>query len=290
MSNLFSVRGWREKPSGLAIPYYGNPHTHGLIAAWNFFEGAGSRLHDLVGVNHAVLTGTSINWNGGGEQERTAGQFSGDGTTDRMDLGSIAAGNPLMLTGTDFTIMAKVRPRTPYGSTFPRIIDKSSAGSGTDGYAFYHRTDRLTLALAGIEVSSPVGSLNLSDLENLWTVSCASFRNSNNQISFFSNSFDTGQSRRGGPMRLLGTAAGFELPTATANAAIGNWNHAIDREWAGDISWIYIWDRLLTLDEVNEVALAPHAMFQPVASRTYYAATTVQLAALANNQITISAG
>lgn len=272
MANLLPVRGWREKPSGLAIPYYGNPHTHGLIAAWNFFEGAGARLHDLVGTNHGILTGTNIDWNGGGVQERTAAKFSGDATADRYDLGSIAAGNPLMLTTTDFTILAKVRPRTPYGSSFPRIIDKSDGGFSANGWGFYHRQNEMALAIGGAEDFSPLTSLIRGDLENLWTVSGVTFRDSDNEISFYTNSFDSTAPtiRRGGPMRLLGTATGNEVPTTTTNAAIGNWNHATDREWAGDISWIYIWDRLLTQDEVNEVALAPHALFQPAINRSFY--------------------
>lgn len=290
MSNLFPARNWREKPSGLVVPYSGNPHSAGLIAAWNMFEGAGARLHDLVGQNHGNITGNTVNWGQGGPQERSVLTFTGDANNHRVDLGSIATGNPLMLTATNFTIMAKVRPRTPYGSTFPRIIDKSNSGSGANGWALYHRTDRLTLAATGAESSSPVNSLLIADLENQWSVSCVSFRNSDDIVSLYSNHFDSPISR-GGPMRLLGTAAGSNIATTTANAAIGNWNHTTDRNWAGDISWIYMWDRLLGLDEVNEVALAPHAMFQPVVSRTYFAMQThSDLGTLGNNQITVISG
>lgn len=273
----------------MVVPYSGNPHASGLVAAWNFFEGAGARVHDMVGQNHGLITGASVNWGAGGPQERTVLTFTGDANTDRVDLGSVATGNPLMFFNTDFTIMAKVRPRTPYGSDFPRIMDKSSSGNGTNGWAFYHKLNTLAFASLGGEGSSPANSLLRADLENLWSVSVMSMRNSTNLISFYSNHFDS-PINRGGTMRLLGTVAGVNPPSTTTNAAIGNWNHSTDRNWAGDISWIYIWHRLLGLDEINEVAAAPHAMFQPVTSRSYYTMNAVTSTALQAHQITIIAG
>ncbi len=293
MSNLFPARSWREKPSGLVTPYYGNPHTHGLIAAWNFFEGAGTRLHDMVGNNHGILTGSNIDWHGGGVQERTGAKFTGDATTDRFDQGSIATGNPLMLNNTDFTIMMKTRPRPPYNNAFPTFVSKSDGSSGANGYVITLEPLRIGFYTMGAGVFG-TGGLNRNDLDNLWFVCAVTVRLSDKQVSFYVNSFDLDFPgiRRGGPMRLLNTATAGTLPgTTTTNMAIGNSATATDREWAGDISWIYVWDRLLGLDEVNEVALAPHALFQPVTSRTYLAMQThADLGPLGDNQITVISG
>ncbi len=283
----------------MVVPYSGNPHTNGLIAAWNFFESAGLRVHDLIGQNHGTVVGTTPVWTIGSPNEGSVMKFSGDNSADRINIGSMAAGNPLMLTATDFTIMARVRPRGPYGSTFPRILDKSDSGNAANGYAFYHRTDRLVLAMAGTEQTSAGSSLVQANLENAWSVSGVTFRDGDNETRFYSNHFVSGgtliQART--RMRLLTAITATTQPaTTTTNMALGNWNHTIDREWAGDISWIYIWDRVLSLDEVSEVALTPHALFQPYKTRIYIpnrVALTPPVgdgAALGDQQITIIAG
>jgi protein tyrosine phosphatase (PTP) superfamily phosphohydrolase (DUF442 family) len=37
------------------------------------------------------------------------------------------------------------------------------------------------------------------------------------------------------------------VPSATTDAAIGNWNHTTDRNWHGYIDFIYLWNRVLDL-------------------------------------------
>jgi hypothetical protein len=37
------------------------------------------------------------------------------------------------------------------------------------------------------------------------------------------------------------------IPSATTDAAIGNWDHTTDRNWHGYIDFIYLWNRVLDI-------------------------------------------
>jgi hypothetical protein len=52
---------------------------------------------------------------------------------------------------------------------------------------------------------------------------------------------------RANPLDVLEVRATQAIPSATTDAAIGNWDHTTDRNWHGYIDFIYLWNRVLDL-------------------------------------------
>jgi hypothetical protein len=71
----------------------------------------------------------------------------------------------------------------------------------------------------------------------------------------------------------FGQVAGTNaIPSATTNAAIGNWNHTSDRNWQGYIDFIYLWNRVLDLGARREIPNNPWRFVKPrLSGRTYVA-------------------
>jgi hypothetical protein len=62
------------------------------------------------------------------------------------------------------------------------------------------------------------------------------------------------------------------VPSVTTNAAIGNWNHATDRNWHGYIDFIYLWNRVLDLGARRAIQNNPWQFVKPrLSGRTYVA-------------------
>jgi hypothetical protein len=77
---------------------------------------------------------------------------------------------------------------------------------------------------------------------------------------------------RANPLDVLELGATHGIPPATIDAEIGNWNHTTDRNWHGNIDFIYLWNRVLDLGARRATQNNPWQFVKPrLSGRTYVA-------------------
>lgn len=162
--------------------------------------------------------------------------FASAAQNHRIDLGSIPFGHPLNFGGEkSMSWMVKCRYGGSPNSSFPRIFDKSDGGGPVNGYALNYN-----LSIPGFQwIVADTVEAKISNWQYDVTISAG-------------QTFTLGFSSRGdltdGQMYFDGLPVTSTLsgtitpifPEETTNMAIGNWNHAGDRMWDGEIELVYI--------------------------------------------------
>lgn len=268
---------WTVSP-GLVEPKWGQFHRD-CVGAWLLNEGVDTSLFsgiidwNLRRKNFRQIDNTSGDITAVVSTSGRALSFSGDNTNDRLQLGSITASNPLSLSQTPaagrFTIICRAQINTsPFA---PRFIDKSNAGNGKNGYSFAvlttgGNTDRLTLTHQNSAGSQQGQFFSPNNFVQKHATNAATYAvrvNSTIEADFFrsdSEAFATNivkatvANTTGNPW--------FGIVSDTADCAIGNWNHTLDRMWAGRIEFVYIFDAWLTDYEIKRVFLDPFGPFR----------------------------
>ena len=243
----------------------GQPLAKGFVGGWLFNEGGGSVVHDICGKNPGTITGglgSDITWTDepthSGEPSVANGlHFSGQNTNNRVDLGSIVSDNPLSLSG-------KTKATFAFGislpsdalhitNQFPRIIDKSDGGGGSAGWALWIGSPGTRLTLARPGASAESGAVPADIVVEGGYVDVVVFRDGDS----------VGFARDGALQQTVSGFGATAFPSNTANAAIGNWNHSVNREFKGTLYYLYVWNRLL-----------PGSVIQALARDPYYFLTT----------------
>lgn len=219
---LAKPRPWAELGHRLPRP----------VGFWLLSDGVGDRAYDKTGNNHGTRTGTAIDWAAIADGPGIVG--TGAGTTDRIDLGSIDSANPLSLSATDACtiIFRAYHESTAASGAFPRIIDKSTAGSGAGGWGlwYYTTTDAYTFRVDSEATYPTTGAVS----RDTWHTGI--IRRDGTDWRFFI--LEDG----GNLAETNGTASSSTIPTTTANCAIGNWNSAGGRMLDGNIAFVGVWD------------------------------------------------
>jgi hypothetical protein len=199
------------------------------------YPGSGSTVFDTAnGQNGTLTNGCSFVESGG------AKYFEFDGLDDYIEFGAITSSDPASLYNTDFSI--EFWFYNPYVEPFDyyqRLIDKSSGGSGLDGYAFYvnsnsYNTRRIHFNIDGDIAGVWIGAdwqpstwyqYVVTKTGTTWRL----WRNSTNMGTIGYNT---------------------PIPPDTANMRIGSWNHSTAREFKGNIAIVRMYDRPLNGVEV----------------------------------------
>jgi hypothetical protein len=196
----------------------------------SYVSGSTSLNNQIANQNNGVIT------NGVGFDDANGGSLNFDGADDYVELGSIDSSNPLSLYGqTRFSVEIWINPNFT-GDDYQRIIDKSSAGSSTNGWGVVLRPSNkyIYLFVDGGTVSTYVDSGASSGVwrNYLWT-------------------------RGGSTTRLYinGTLVDTEIYTravssTTTGMRIGSWNHSTGREFNGKIANIKVYNKKLSDEEV----------------------------------------
>jgi len=166
-------------------------------------------------------------------------QFAGN--NEHLFLGSIDSTNPLSLyPSQQGSVEYCLKVNGEGADSFPRIIDKSTAGNGANGWALYlsnHSTTTHSLA-AGAN-----GGITSST-----TVSKTSF---DHIIDTF-NSFFGGDIYKNGSFS--GTRSNYTpIPQGTAEMRIGAWNTDDRRDLEGVLKDLRVWDIQLTATQASEL-------------------------------------
>jgi len=211
----------------------------GLVGYWDFQEGAGINVYDKSGQgNTGTWAGTGSHWADG--KIGKAGNFNGD--DDYVDLGTIDSGNSLMLANSDVTIAAWVK-QSSGGDQYQRIVDKTDAPNGADGYDLYFSliNGEFMLQVNGNKYYRDISSDGYS--YDTWyyvtgVITATAF-----------HLYINGEEKSGG------WAEGSPAlpPNVQTNMRIGTWNHSTGREFNGLIDEVRIYNRALSASEVERL-------------------------------------
>jgi hypothetical protein len=179
---------------------------------------------------------TGVITNGVGFDGANGGSLNFDGADDYVELGSIDSTNPLSLYGqTDFSVEVWINSNLT-GDDYQRIIDKSDAGSSTNGWGVVQRPSNkyIYLFVDGGTVSTYVDSSLTSGIwrNYLWTR-----KNTSTKLYVNGTLVDTEIYTRA-------------VPSDTTGMRIGTWNHSTGREYNGKIANIKIYNKELSAAEV----------------------------------------
>lgn len=238
-----------------------NPITRGLVGAWLINEGGGAKYYDLTGNNdgtYALTTGTHT---GRAKQGKYGEAFVGlavGGSDGRVNLGSIASGNPFSLSDGNACTIAFLAEHSDQGinNDFPRLVEKATGASGANGWSIQAGEN------GGRTGYFYAGGASRSDVANYFLA---------NEPAFYAITRDAGDFawyRDGSLIETDSTGYTTNFSSTTANAAIGNATFIADREWVRPIWLVYVWDRALLPHEVRSISDRPYQIVRdPLAGR-----------------------
>ena len=223
--------------------------TDGLIfcadpANKRCYSGSGDTCTDLVGGVTGSLeneTALSSDWNG---------VFDFDGTDDYIDFGSPAA-----LQNQVGTVIAWGRwddTSTAQGGLVSYIYNHDSLAHGWN--LLNHGTYRIGRSLAGSSYDYWTGSSSYKFDKDEWVMASFSFAGNTNPVITYRNdvAINTDSSQ------------GTTLTYTGANLLIARTDTAVHRqEWFGQIGPVYIYNRVLTQDEITQIYEATKSRFEP---------------------------
>lgn len=209
------------------------PGIMGLIAYWSFDEGSGGTAYDTSGKNNnGTITGPTY----GLDRFGVAGKaLAFDGADDFVSVADSA--DMRMTTGGTFAFWVYQTSMT----SSPRIIDKSTDTSSTNGY-FFFLNGKANVRANG---SSDASSGNNTPPLNTWSFLVATFDASGKKV--YMNGADVTAS--GGSNTVL-------PPNVAGEIRVGNRAGATDRPFAGRMDDSRVFNRALSANEVRSLYLA----------------------------------
>ena len=249
----------RRQPTGPVLWNRRHKMSDHLVGLWPLWGGTTGFIPDLVNGNHGSATGSGIKraYGPGGR-----GIECTDASAHYLSLGSIASDNPLSCNANnEMTVITRMWMPTTLGSSFPRILDKTSAATaGTGGYSFNFRTQGATnpnntmaVGIGGTNVNGADDALGAANVE--WTgfdASCCWAYASGDTDFYFKHGF--------APVTSSITAA--TIPTTTATASIAGMNTSSDRGWLGAVYIVMVWDIKIPQDHIAALMADPYLLLE----------------------------
>ena len=168
-----------------------------------------------------------------------------DGDDDFVDLGTIAAGSPLMLAGSPFTLSAWFR-QEPGGDPYQRILDKSDGVLGRNGYALAVDPGEKRIHLyvhdgkKGGDFISVGGAYRMGAWHHVAVVA------RDGGLEIWVDGLRDGRASYESGSRAL--PADF-----ATTARLGTWNHEPGRELKGWLDEVAVWNTDLTGDAIEAI-------------------------------------
>jgi len=231
----------RRKPVGNVVidrtNFYGKRLKHAYIFTDDLLG------KDLAGNRDGVIVGNTITQSGNNLLS------TGDNNNHRLNLESVSESD-FMSGRSDLTALSKVFYQDLGGRTAPRIFDKSNSGGGVGGYQFGAWENNNQWAF---------------DIDNVYNLSVPHTFGAD-RIYEVGITIETDTEAHLN-VRGIGTdtaaISGTYPVTTTTNAAIANWNHTTDRNWTGEIFYVYFFEGLLTDAQMEEVWNNPYQFLIP---------------------------
>ena len=241
LTNLSMYSREGTYPPQLIVETDGHPVTDNLILAIDgtiqeSYPGSGTTVNDLSPSGRIGTLANGVSFDGA---------FVFDGLDDQINFGSVPSGNILTLAtaagATGFTFHFAVY-YDGTGDTYQRIIDKSTSGTGTNGYAVYAWSGTSSPADGPLKVDQNGNQrcVGINPTLNTWQLWTVTHDASTGNYVWYLN----------GVQVASGTET-YLCPNVTANMTIGSWNHSTARELKGKISFMRVYSRALNLAEVE---------------------------------------
>ena len=168
-----------------------------------------------------------------------------DGDDDFVDLGTVAAGSPMMLAGSPFTVSAWFR-QEPGGDPYQRILDKSDGAVGRNGYALAADPGekRIHFYVHGGKKGGDFISVSGAYSMGRWHHVAGVARKGRLEIWV--------DGRRDGSASY--ESGSHSLPAdAATTARLGTWNHEPGRELRGWLDEVAVWNTDLSGDAIQAI-------------------------------------
>jgi hypothetical protein len=258
----------------------GGPSGHtlnrGMVGAWLFgrntrYSNDGNLIRDLSGFNNHLkpsAMGTALTVEGDLDAVSKVEGYSlrGVPTTlnaEKMFLTSVGGTHSLALTRThSMTVGFRLFYTDLFANVndFPRILDKSSGANAAGGYAIWFDStggggNALILGMDGSQFILPPSGVYIAEWRTYFVVVNPP------SLAGVSQLYMGAEGKRDGIELISQASANTTFSTATTDFTVANAS-TINRPFEGRMPWLYVWDRALTLDEMNTCARAPYAMFQ----------------------------
>lgn len=250
----------RRKPTCEVIPNRDNYFGWHLRHAYIFQNGR--YCIDSAGDRHGTISGASIVPRGGNLY------FENDASDDRIILPNVRKADFLSFSGGEVTVACRVNylgdDAGPH--PFPYIYGKQDGGNSQNGHALLREPTTpdwrfiVDRDLATANAASSLGGFNSG-----WGNVAGVVSVTDDQTKCYAT---------GGT---FGTAAMSGAPVesdVTTPMAIGNWAHSTDREWQGEIEYLFFFDDSFTQDQIDELWDDPYQVFRPKVPALYIIPTT----------------
>jgi len=229
-----------SKSSAMKLDFYSVPQKSSLLYGLDAQRSSNEYDRSGNGLTGTLQNGTTYNTG-------TPSYYEFDGDDDYIDLGTIGVSDPLQLynLSNGYTISAWIRVPDYTGDSSQRIIDKSSGGSGQDGW--YLAINNVTNGDWVMGLST--NNLNYSSnriLVNKWEMITVVVDYTSTTLKYYKNGFETASWPNF-------AVSNYEPPQVETTARIGTWNHDVAREFKGRIGNVLVWGTPLTAAEVTSL-------------------------------------
>ena len=166
-----------------------------------------------------------------------------DGSDDYIELGQIDSSNPISFAGTTENTWEAWINSKGTGDGYQRIIDKSSAGGGIDGYFLSLGTTAGDGRIwCKIENQTGIDNVAISGYtDNVWQ---------HLVVTRVNNTTNGWKTYLNGVLKDERDSGNDPIPTDTTGCRIGSWNHSTAREFNGQIAAVRLYNRALSANEV----------------------------------------
>ena len=166
-----------------------------------------------------------------------------DGSDDYIELGQIDSSNPISFAGTTENTWEAWINSKGTGDGYQRIIDKSSAGGGIDGYFLSLGTTAGDGRIwCKIENQTGIDNVAISGYtDNVWQ---------HLVVTRVNNTTNGWKTYLNGVLKDERDSGNDPIPTDTTGCRIGSWNHSTAREFNGQIAAVRLYNRALSSTEV----------------------------------------
>ena len=231
---------------GITASTGNNIVTDGLVfnmdaAAYKSYPRTGTNVFNLAS-GSLPNSGSLINglaWTG----ISPSSSFNFDGDDDYIELGQIDSSNPISFAGTTENTWEAWINSKGTGDTYQRIIDKSSAGGGVDGYFWSLGSTagngRIWCKIDGLSGIDDVIISGYTD--NVWQ---------HLVVTRVNNATNGWKTYLNGVLKDERNSGNNSFPTDTEGCRIGSWNHTTAREFNGQIAAVRLYNRALSAAEV----------------------------------------
>ena len=236
-----------------------HPLAKGLVGAWVMNEGTGDKVFDLSGNgNNGTNNGADWNVNGG---------LDFNGTSDYVNCGN----NDILSFGTNpFSIVASITPKTMTSTN--SIVAKVLDNSPMDGEWHFSTLSNDVLYFQCFDASTTnrikitgTQSLNVNQTNHVAAINSGG--TSESALDLYLNSIIDPS-----PTKVKdGTYTGMNNYSTDVTIGMALRDSAYDSWMDGQISYVYIYNRALSEDEIAFLNREPYAMFEePVSPALFY--------------------